>query len=68
MLTKEQTATVVEMIIRDLSESFEEGNFDRYRDSGCADMLQYIVKIGKLIEALNLDLSLLQKKQTQGDE
>jgi len=61
MLTKKQTATVVGMIIRDLSESFEEGNFDRYRDSGCAAMLKYIVETAKLIEALDLDLSLLQE-------
>ena len=60
MLNKKQTTTVVEMIIRDLFESFEESNFDRYRVSGCADMLQYIVETAKLIEALDLDLSLLK--------
>ena len=68
MLNEDQTRTVIDMLIRELNESFEEDGFGHYTDYGRVEFLKYIVEIGKLIEALNLDLSLLQKKQTQGDE
>tara|TARA_R110002072_G_scaffold7_1_gene26 strand:- start:1437 stop:1985 length:549 start_codon:yes stop_codon:yes gene_type:complete len=68
MLNENQTRTITDMLIRELNESFEEDGFGHYTDHGRVEFLKYIVEIGKLIEALNLDLSLLQKKQMKGDK